>query len=121
MKLQILVPQWNEDETVIKNLLNSIETQQGIDLNEIGVIIVNDGSDTIIPDEFFTRYSFKIDYYLAPHGGVSSTRNKCLAAATADYVMFCDADDMFYSNLGIYIIFYAMKDKGFDCLISTFS
>ena len=48
MKLQLLVPQWNEDETVVKNLLNSIETQQGIDLKEIGVVIINDCSDYFI-------------------------------------------------------------------------
>ena len=45
MKLQLLVPQWKEDQEIIKNLLNSIEIQQGVDLNEVGVIIINDGSD----------------------------------------------------------------------------
>jgi len=32
-------------------------------------------------------------------------RNQCLTAAQADYVMFCDADDMFLNNCGIYLIF----------------
>ena len=32
MKLQILVPQYKEDFSVIKNLLNSIEIQQDVDL-----------------------------------------------------------------------------------------
>ena len=46
MKLQILVPQYKETEDIIKPLLDSIEVQQNIDLkNEVGVIIVNDGTD----------------------------------------------------------------------------
>ena len=119
MKLQLLVPQWKEDQNIVKFLLNSIEIQQGIDLSEVGVIIINDGSDVILDDNWLNSYSFKIDYYLALHGGVSSTRNKCLQAATADYVMFCDADDMFLNNCGLYLIFEAIK-KDIDIYVPTF-
>lgn len=121
MKLQILIPQYNESFPIIKPLLDSIEIQQSVDLaNDVGVIIVNDGSDTIIPRECFTNYSFPIEYHLAPHGGVSATRNACLDRATADYVMFCDADDMFYNACGLYIIFREIDNGGFDTLVSTF-
>lgn len=121
MKLQLLVPQYNENESVVKNLLNSIQTQQGIDFNEIGVIVMNDGSDTILSDDFLNSYPFKIDYYLSEHRGVSAMRNQCLIAAEADYVMFCDADDMFMNNCGIYLIFQIIEQKHFDVLVSTFS
>jgi glycosyltransferase involved in cell wall biosynthesis len=121
MKLQILIPQYNETFSIIKPLLDSIEIQQSVDLvNDVGVMIVNDGSDTIIPRECFTNYSFPIEYHLASHGGVSATRNACLDRATADYVMFCDADDMFYNACGLYIIFREIDNGGFDTLVSTF-
>jgi glycosyltransferase involved in cell wall biosynthesis len=121
MKLQILIPQYNETFPIIKPLLDSIEIQQSINLaNDVGAIIVNDGSDTIIPRECFANYSFPIEYHLAPHGGVSATRNACLDRATADYVMFCDADDMFYNACGLYIIFREIDNGGFDTLVSTF-
>ena len=121
MKLQILVPQYNETTEVIKPLLDSIEIQQNIDLsNEVGVIIVNDGSDILIDKELFDRYSFKIDYYINEHKGVSATRNACLDYATADYVMFCDADDMFYNACGLYIVFREIDNGGFDSLVSAF-
>lgn len=120
MKLQILVPQYKETEDIIKPLLDSIEVQQNVDLkNEVGVIIVNDGTDVHLSEEFLKRYSFPIEYHLAEHKGVSATRNACLDHATADYVMFCDADDMFFNACGMYIIFREME-SGFDSLVSAF-
>ena len=119
MKLQILVPQYHETNNIIKPLLDSIAIQQSVDFNEIGVIICNDGSDTHLTNEFLTSYPFKIDYYLEPHRGVSGTRNACLDYATADYVMFCDADDMFYNACGLWIIFNEIE-IGFDSIVSVF-
>lgn len=119
-KLQFLIPQYNEDETILKSFFDSIEVQQNIDMDEIGVIIVNDGTNVKLSQEFFDRYSFDIEYYQNEHKGVSATRNACLDKATADYVMFCDADDMFYNACGLYIIFNEMENGRFDSLFSTF-
>ena len=48
MKLQILVPQYKETEEIIRPLLDSIAIQQNVDLkSEVGVIIVNDGTDGV--------------------------------------------------------------------------
>lgn len=119
-KLQILVPQYKETDDIIKPLLDSIEVQQNVNMDDIGVIIINDGTDVHLSQELFDRYSFDIEYYLNEHKGVSATRNACLDKATAEYVMFCDADDMFYNACGFYIIFREIENGGFDSLISTF-
>lgn len=119
-KLQFLIPQYNETETDIKNLLDSIEIQQNIDMDDIGAIIVNDGSDIILSDDFLNSYSYDIKYIKADHKGVSATRNAALDAASADYVMFCDADDMFYNACGLYIVFREIEKDGFDTLVSAF-
>lgn len=121
MKLQILVPQYKETDDIIKPLLDSIEIQQNIKKNDIGVIIVNDGSDVHLSQKFLKKYSYRIDYYIHKNEnkGVSATRNACLDYATADYVMFCDADDMFYHVGGIYTIFREIE-KDFDTLVSDF-
>jgi glycosyltransferase involved in cell wall biosynthesis len=121
MKLQILVPQYKETDDIIKPLLDSIEVQQNVDLkNDVGVIIVNDGTNVHLSEELFKRYSFPIEYHLNEHKGVSATRNACLDYATADYVMFCDADDMFYNACGLYIVFREIENGGFDSLVSAF-
>ena len=120
-KLQILIPQWKETEDIIKPLLDSIELQQNVDLkNDIGVIITNDGSDVKLSKEFLNRYTYDIEYYHNEHKGVSATRNYCLDKATAEYVMFCDADDMFYNMCGLWIIFREINNGGFDSLTSVF-
>jgi len=119
MKLQILVPQYKETDDILKPLLDSIAIQQSIDFKELGVIICNDGSDTFLSDELLNNYPYTIEYYKEPHRGVSATRNACLDHATADYVMFCDADDMFYNACGLWILFREMK-VGFDSLVSVF-
>ena len=119
MKLQILVPQYKETDEIIKPLLDSIMVQQSVDFSDIGVIIVNDGTDIKLSKELLNSYPYKIEYYDAPHRGVSATRNTCLDYANADYVMFCDADDMFLNACGLYLVFREMK-TGFDTLTTKF-
>lgn len=120
MKLQILVPRYNEGAEIIKPLLDSIALQQGVDIkNEVGVIIVDDGSSTTLNPTFLESYPFNIEYHSHEHKGVSATRNACLDYATADYVMYCDADDMLFNACGLWIIFREMK-KDFDSLVSVF-
>lgn len=120
MKLQILIPQYKEPESILKPLLDSIAIQQNVDFQEVGVIICNDGTDVHLSKEFLNSYPFQVEYHLEPHRGVSGTRNACLDYATADYVMFCDADDMFFNACGLYIVFREINNGGFDSLVSAF-
>lgn len=99
-------------------MLDSIAVQQSINFKEVGVILCHDGED--ITDLPLPHYPFEIKQIRQAHKGVSAARNACLDAATADYVMFCDADDMFYSVCGLYIIFREIDNGGFDSLVSLF-
>lgn len=120
MKLQILVPQYKEDDSIVKPLLDSLMIQTGVSFEDFGVIIVNDGTDVRLSDSLLQSYPYKVEYYLAPHRGVSATRNTCLDYATADYVMFCDADDMFYNACGMYLILRDINANQFDTMSSKF-
>lgn len=120
MKLQIIIPQYKETDEVVKPLLDSIALQQCVDLKEVGVIIVNDGSDVFLSDGLLNSYPFEVKYIKAEHGGVSATRQRGLDEATADYVMFCDADDMFVNMCGLWIVFREIENGGFDSLVSVF-
>lgn len=119
MKLQFLIPQYTETDEIVKPLLDSIAIQQNVPFDEIGAVICNDGSDVYLSEDFLSSYPFEIEYHKEPHRGVSATRNACLDYSTAEYVMFCDADDMFYNACGLWIIFREMS-SGFDSLTSAF-
>lgn len=120
MKLQILIPQYKETDEVIKPMLDSLVVQQNVEYDDFGVIICNDGSDVKLSESFLKSYPFDIQYYQEPHRGVSGTRNACFDHATTDYVMFCDADDMFSSVCGLFIIMREIYCGGFDSLVSAF-
>ena len=118
-KLDILVPVYNETEAVIRPLLDSIAVQQNVDFDEIGVIVCCDGGTCSLSDAFRDGYPFDIQYFCNEHRGVSATRNACLDRSEAEYVMFCDADDMFMNACGLWMLFREMK-QGFDSLASVF-
>jgi Glycosyl transferase family 2. len=120
MKLQLLIPQFNETDEVMRPMLESISTQQGVDLkNDIEVLIGNDGSDIKLSEDFLGSFSYPIRYVEFDHSGLPGTRGRLFDLATADYVMFCDADDMFLTNLALYTIL-AFAGKGFDALVVDF-
>lgn len=126
MKLQLLVPHYAERPEEMTPLLGSLAIQQNVDFSEFGVVIAYDGEDAEpLPCEWFglgvepSPYPFAIERVLAPKGGVSTTRNAALDAATADYVMFCDADDMLCHACGLYIVFNEIA-LGFDTMTSCF-
>ena len=120
MRLQFLIPQFNETNEVMRPMLESISAQQGVDLKkDIEVIIGNDGSDIKLSEDFLDGFSYPIRYVQFEHSGLPGTRKKLFDMATADYVMFCDADDMLLTNLALYTIF-AILDKGCDALVCDF-
>ncbi len=119
-KLDILVPVYDEGDEVLKSLLDSILVQQNVNLkDDVGVVICNDGGEACISEELLDGYPFHTEYHVLEHKGVSATRNACLDRADAEYVMFCDADDMFMNACGMWIIFREMA-SGFDSLTSVF-
>lgn len=119
MKLQLLIPQYNETDEVVKPMLDSIAIQQGIDFDELEVLIGNDGSDIKLSEDFLKGYPYSIRYFQFEHTSPAGTRQRLFDIASADYVMFCDADDMFLNALALCTIFYYI-DKGFDALICDF-
>lgn len=121
MKLQILIPRYNESEEILKPLLDSILIQQRIDFSEIGIIICDDGSKERLSDSFlnFYREKIKMEVHYDFHRGISGARNALISYASSDYIMFCDADDMFYTVTALWLILSGMKAQ-FDVMIADF-
>lgn len=119
-KLAILIPQYKETDEIIQPLLDSIKMQNGINLNDIEIIICNDGSETLLSEDFLKSYKLPIKYYVCAHKGPAGTRNNCMSYADAEYYMFCDADDCFSDMMALYNIMNCITAKHPDVIISPF-
>ena len=121
MLLQLIVPHYKERPDEMTPLLDSVKIQQAIDFNEVGMLIVYDGDEaTELPvEEWEATYPFRIQHLRKPHGGVSAARNYGMDHADAEYIMFCDADDMFCHACGFRVLFDQFV-KGFDTMVTEF-
>lgn len=112
MLLDIIIPQYNEDEAKIKRVLDSILNQRNVDFNLINVMIVNDGSDVILKDEFLVLYSKLNICYIKneKNTGPGLARQFGIDHTDLPYIMFLDADDeLFNQNVLENIISYLQK------------
>ena len=117
--LSIVIPQYNETDDIIRPLLSSIETQRGVNFNDIEIIIVNDHSETKLSQELFDRFNhLNIRYLETPENkGPGQARQYGIDHAEKEYVVFADADDRFFSCNVFSDVFNALmqnKDKVID-------
>lgn len=101
--LDIIMPHYNEPWEEGKKFFSMLDLQRDADFSKVCVIFVQDGPENTIDDSCFLDRPYEVRRIMIPHGGVSAARNAGLKASTADFVMFCDFDDMF-SNV------YALRD-----------
>lgn len=120
MKLQIIVPHYNEPESFVERFLNSIAIQSFIDFSDFEVLIINDGYEFTLDTALFERYKFPIKYYIKQHVGASDTREFGTKLATADYIMYCDCDDLFNSCDALWRILRAIENNEPDLVCSGY-
>ncbi|MDD7132042.1 MAG: glycosyltransferase [Firmicutes bacterium] len=92
IKVSVIVPVYNV-ERYLEKCLDSLINQT---LNEIEIILVNDGStdnsERIIL-QYKKKYNSKIILITQKNGGQSVARNTGLKAAKGEYITFVDSDD----------------------------
>ena len=121
MILDIIIPQYNENEEQVKVLLDSISNQENIDFKEINVTIVNDCSNVILSDDFLMNYEkLNICYIKNDNNtGPGLARQKGVDSTDNQYIMFCDADDRLYDNKVLYHIIPFLKQKKPNYLVTN--
>lgn len=120
--LDIIIPQYNENDETINILLNSILTQEQIDFKDINVIIVNDHSNTIISKELLDSYSIlNIKYIISDKNyGPGYTRQIGFDNSNSTYVTYVDADDCLFEKLTLKIVIDYLKKNNVDVLYTKF-
>lgn len=93
-KLSLVIPIYNV-EAYLKQCLDSILTQHGVDME---VILVNDGStdgSKAIIDDYVSRYPELFIAVEKQNGGLGDARNCGAALAKGEYLAFLDSDDFY--------------------------
>jgi len=71
-----------------------LSLQRAVDWSKIRITLVHDGTDPF-PEENFEGMPFKVNQVTIPHGGIAKARNWCIDHSEAEWIKFCDFDDMF--------------------------
>ena len=102
-KVSVIVPVYNVEQYIQK----SLESLVNQTLEDIEIIIVNDGSkddSEKIIKEYEINYPNKIKYLTKENGGLSDARNFGMPYATGEYIAFLDSDD--YVDISMYETMY---------------
>lgn len=97
-KVSVIVPFYNVEKYIEKCL----ETLVNQTLDDIEIILVNDGSKdkTVdIVEKYKEMYSNKIVYLEKENGGLSDARNYAIPYARGEYIAFLDSDDYVETNM----------------------
>ena len=114
--LDIIVPHYKEPWEVGEKFFAMLNLQRGIDFSSFRVTVVNDGEENSLSDDHFSACPYPVRQIDIPHAGVSAARNAGLKAAEAEWVMFCDFDDMFSNVYAIRGIMEILPANDFDML-----
>lgn len=92
IKVSVIVPVYNTE----KYLVNCLESLVNQTLQEIQIVIINDGSTDSsleIIKSYSEKYPNKIVYETQENSGQAVARNRALELCTGEYIGFLDSDD----------------------------
>ena len=94
-EVSIIIPCYNCQD-LVGETLDSLAKQTYANFE---VVCVNDGSTDATPSvlqEWKEKNLFEMQIVDKPNGGVSSARNAGIRAATGEYILFLDSDDLYH-------------------------
>lgn len=96
-RISVIIPVYNR-ENYLSQCIESVLSQT---LTEFELILVNDGSTDRSEEicEYYQKKDSRVIVINKENSGVGETRNFGLRKATAEYVMFLDADDWMQPNM----------------------
>ena len=119
IKYSIIIPVYNTKKEQLETCIDSCLKQ---DYKNFEIIIVNDGSNTECSNQLkiISKSDKKLILVEKENGGVSSARNTGIKKATAEYILFLDADDILHPTTLSQIDLFLEKTKS-DLIIWNYS
>lgn len=96
----IIIPCYNVEKYIEKSI-KSIINQKHMDLDEIEIIIIDDGSSdntSQLCKNFLNKYPKTIKYFYQENQGQAIAKNNALKYVSGDFVYFLDADDYLFED-----------------------
>lgn len=115
--IDIIIPAYNAKKTIFKTLASiALQTMR----NKLRVYIVNDASDYNYQEEIeFFKDIFNItELRLKENKGPGVAREYGIDNSNSEYIMFIDADDVFYNCYSVELLYKKIKDLKLDLVIS---
>ena len=114
-KVSIIIPVYGVEKYISK-CLESLVNQT---LNDIEIIVVNDGtkdnSQKII-DKYVKKYPDKVKSFIKENGGQGSARNYGLKKAMGEYIGYVDSDDFVEKDM-YKKLYNKAKDDNYDIVV----
>ncbi len=93
--ISVVIPTYNSAKTI----LDTIASVQAQTVQEIEILVINDGStdnllDLLVP----VLVDDRIKVHSYPNGGLSMARNRGIDRAIGEYIAFIDADDLWTTD-----------------------
>lgn len=117
--LEIIMPHYQEPWSIVRPYFDMIRNQRGVDFSRLTLRIVHDGTEPF-PDEYFADMPFPVIQSKRKHAGVSAARNFGMDMAKADWITFCDCDDMFSTVYALKFVFDVLDTESYDLLWNEF-
>ena len=109
-KLDLIIPHYHEDVSMMDPMLGILKLQRNVKWTDFRVLVVCDGEDIEMPEDFGKDCPFEVKWIKVPHRGISATRNAGLDYSQAEWVMFCDFDDAFMTTTSLQSFMRYMTD-----------
>ena len=94
--LDIIITHYDEPWEIGKPFFDMLQNQRCVDINRVQVTLVQDGKENTLPwTELLYDYSYSVKVITIDHKGPATARNVALKNSSADWIMFCDFDDLF--------------------------
>ena len=114
--LDLYITHWTEPWEVGRPAFQMLGLQRGVNWDEIRVTVVHDGVPAFWA-EYFEGLPFAVQQVCIPHGGPSGARNWGIDHGEAEWIKWCDFDDLFYGVYSLRRLMDAIhRAENFDLL-----